>query len=380
MSRASVEALLRILRLHARVEPGTDADVARLERLRHLVPLLEAEGGVVWLHRRLHDAGLAAQHTLQATLRPVARQHLARALRVDAATARVLEVFAAHQVPVIAIKGPARRIAAGHYPYADARSTTDVDLLVEGGAAQGAWELLLREGYVPIAGGSHERAAHYHLPGLLGPEHVAVELHRSTSRHVSAEEAWARQSTGGDVVTWQHIACRVPSATELLWHAVTHSFVDESLGLRLRNFLDGAVIIASGRTIAWDTIRQRIAAGEVHHGDEGAVAPPARVHRWLATAAALAGTAIPDDFLRDGTIPLARLLTWKHVVLGSPIRGAARSRLLDEAVRVEAGLGFIPPYHTDRWPVRLRRRLAASAARAGYLGWRAGHPEAAVSR
>lgn len=380
MSRAPVEAMLRLLRLQASAEQTTDADVAMLGRLGQVVPLLELEGAAVWLQRRLHDGGVSAEHPLRKALRPVAQRQLARALRVDAATGRVLALFVAHQVPVIAIKGPARRIAAGLYPYADARSTTDVDLLVEGGAAQDAWELLRREGYSPLPRDAHGAGDHYHLPGLLGPEDVAVELHRSTSRHVSAEEAWARQATGGDEVMWQNVACRVPSPTELLWHAVTHSFVDESLGLRLRNFLDGAVIIASGRTLAWDTIRQRIAAGEVHHGDEGSAAPPARVHRWLATAAEFAGQPIPDDFLRDGTIPLARLLTWKHAVLGSPIRGAARSRLLDEAVRVEAGLGCIPPYHTDRWPVRLRRRLAASVARAGYLGWRAGHPEGAVAR
>ncbi len=371
MNAEEVGALLRLLRLRSVDDFEPTAAWRCLAHRTELVRLLRREDAAIWLHRRLHDLGLERDTPLAAGLRRVAHQHLAAGLRVDAEARQVLDLLHRAGLPVMPIKGPARRIAAERYPYADARSTTDVDLLMPGDVAAHAWQLLQANGYAPVRTTVAPHDDHFHLPGLVGPGGVSVELHTSTSAEVPAAEAWRRQSTDSETVPWNGMDVRIPPATELLWHAVTHAFGDGAEGFRLRTFLDGAVVLAAEVPIDWDALGHRIAAGEVRDAERGVATPSRQVERWLGTAAMLAGVTLPERFAAAGRFRIDRLLRWKDGVLRWQLGRALRDRLLDEATRTEAALGLVPPYRGDGLLVRSRRRAAASLARAGYLGWRA---------
>ncbi|MBA2293104.1 MAG: nucleotidyltransferase family protein [Gemmatimonadales bacterium] len=333
--------------------------------------LLQREGATLWLYRRLHDCGVTLDSAAGATLRQSAHQQLMFGLRVDDETLAVTRILRGATIPFSPIKGPARRIAAGLYPYADARSTSDVDLLVPEARAIDAYDALVQHGYQPVGNPRQSRPEHFHLPALMGQRGVAVELHTSTAPWLSPTEAWRRQSNAPDTIRWEGQDFEISNATELLWHGMAHAFIDGADGFRTRTFLDGAVVMASGRSIDWTCITQRITAGEIRGAESGAAVPPRLLRRWIATAGMLAGVAAPAEFALDGEYPIARLFHWKSLVLRANVGRAARERLIEEAVRSEVGMLLTPSHPGDPAWVRLRRRVATASARGLYVGWRA---------
>ncbi|MGH7592715.1 MAG: nucleotidyltransferase family protein, partial [Gemmatimonadales bacterium] len=202
MTSNQARSLLALLRL----DGGPSRDEARamwlaLAGCPVLELLLRLEGATLWLYRRLHDLGVPTAPPLGAVLREAAHQQLMFGLRVDEETRAIAEILRDGGIRVVMIKGPARRLAAKLYPYADARSTSDVDLLVPERQDRGAWQLLVGRGYERATEPEPWQAGHFHLPPLWNRRRVAVELHTSTAPWLTPSEAWRRVLADRDMVS-----------------------------------------------------------------------------------------------------------------------------------------------------------------------------------
>jgi hypothetical protein len=324
------------------------------------------EGGMQWLLRRLVEAGLenAAPAPLKAALRRAAIDERARNMLVDGETEGLVRYLNARGIPHVLIKGTARRAAAGCYPYADARATHDVDVLLPKRCVQEAWDGLRGMGWPFATDPAATPADHYHPPPLLGPHRVGVELQWSTGRDVTPEEAWRRSNDGAVDLDWNRVQVRVPSATELLWHGLTHALHHGPSGFRLRFFLDGAAILASRAAIDWDRIEARLAAGE---DVDASVA-----RAWLRAAADLAGCDLPAS-VRGPSAPfdIARAFAWRLAVVPRGGHEGFTGRLLEEGTRVELGLPVTPVVEGTGPFKQARRWVAGRLARLAYRTWRA---------
>ena len=286
---------------------GEGADPARLAANWAIVSphglerLVTFEGCALWLWRRLRELGAAAAPPAKFAdwLAHEARGRAARNLLVDAQADAVVCRLGAAGVPHVLLKGVARRFSCDLFPYAGARATHDVDVLVPAARAQEAWDLLWRAGYEPTARNGHGHREHFHLPALWDAQRVAVELHTSTSQAVPPHEAWRRATTGGRAVERAGVRAGLPGPTELLWHGLTHALRHHADAFRLRFLLDGAAILATPAAFDWGEIERRLGTAEI------ARRPAALA--WLETAAALAGRVLPAPLAVRGGTPLPNL-------------------------------------------------------------------------
>ena len=373
------DLLLTTLRLRG------DCDVAGLRRRwadldpAGLAALAEYEGSVLWLHRRLRELGLVdvVPATLSEWLSTRARRLAARNLLVDAQRDDLVAILNDLRVPHVLLKGVARRLVADRYPYADARATSDVDVLVPEQLALSSWEQLLKAGFTATSGRTASYDGHFHLPPLINGRAVNVEIHTSTSSCLPAAIAWRRFDRSAQVAACQGGPTRVPAATELLWHAITHAPLPDPLAFRLRFLQDAEVSWAAGAEIDWSEIASRFSSDELPDR--------ALARRWLGTATQLSG--IPDTETYLGSLPaldLSQALSWRLTVfrlLGArDVRATrsiwgrhpvsrARRLLIDEATRAAAELPPLPPLNTTSLH-RAGRRVVAGVGRLCYHGWR----------
>jgi len=373
------DLLLTTLRLRG------DCDVAGLRRRwadldpAGLAALAEYEGSVLWLHRRLRELGLVdvVPATLSQWLSTRARRLAARNLLVDAQRDDLVAILNDLRVPHVLLKGVARRLVADRYPYADARATSDVDVLVPEQLALSSWEQLLKAGFTATSGRTASYDGHFHLPPLINGRAVNIEIHTSTSNCLPAAIAWRRFDRSAQVAACQGGPTRVPAATELLWHAITHAPLPDPLAFRLRFLQDAEVGWAAGAEIDWSEIASRFGSAELPDR--------ALARRWLGTATQLSG--VPDTETYLGSLPaldLSQALSWRLTVfrlLGA--RGVratrsiwgrhpvsrARRLLIDEATRAAAELPPLPPLNTTSLH-RAGRRVVAGVGRLCYHGWR----------
>ena len=364
MSAADAPTLVRTLRLRGAVDAAALRAAWRGVRGRPMARLLAWEGGTQWLLARLGALGLedAVAADLRAALRARAAAERARCLLVDAEAEGVVRYLGERGVPCVLIKGTARRAAGARYPGADARATVDVDLLLPAERVREVWDDLRARGW-PFAGDpALTPPGHFHLPPLQGPNRVGVELHSATGAPVAAAEAW-RRARSGEEVEWHGLRVRVPPATELLWHGLTHALGGGAAGFRLRCFLDAAAVVASGVPIDWDLVSARLAAG--------AEADPRLAASWLGAAVDLAGPPLPEAPGVGGPrFDVVRALAWRLAVLGGG-DGSFRERLLEEGTRTELGVRTTPVVE-GTGPLRQARRwVAGRVARLAYHGWRA---------
>lgn len=366
---APVERLVDLLRL---TPGGADADLTAAWRALASEPgikaLVKREGASLWLHRRLHQLGLDSSGPLGQSLRENAHREALIGLRIDDEASATLRTLGDAGVEVVLLKGQARRAALAHYPWADARSLSDVDILVRGDQGQRAWDLLVARGYQFAVDPNRSYDEHHHLPPIAGARGIAVEIHTSTSPWITASEAWRRETEGADRILWSGLEVTVPSATELLWHAIEHGFVHGQPS-RLRSLLDGAVILASGREIDWARLVRRMESTEVREETSVMPIPAATQRAWLATAAEFAGVDLPQG-LAARPLPIRRLLRWRLAVLNARLGERLKDRLLEEGSRAELSRSLAPTLPgTGLWP-RLRHAVAGLTARVGYQGWR----------
>jgi hypothetical protein len=252
--------------------------------------LIRHEGAGLWVHRRLAALGLREQ--VEPALRTALRQEVlvtaGTNLRVDEEARSVVRRLGEAGIPVILIKGAARRALASRWPLLDARGLGDVDLLLPPARVQAGWELLRAAGYELAIPDSEERyEEHHHLPGLIGPGKVSIELHRSSSINLPPAEAWARFEAGSETVAWQGQSVRVPSTTELAWHTISHASTDGVFGFRLRHWLDLVALVAGGAAIDWEVIADRLAREPIPDGLTLERVPPSVARQWLGGAAGL---------------------------------------------------------------------------------------------
>jgi len=344
-----------------------------------LAALAEYEGSVLWLHQRLRELGLfdVLPATFSHWLATRARRLTARNLLVDAQRDDLVAILNDLRVPHVLLKGVARRLVADRYPYADARATSDVDVLVPEELALTSWEQLLKAGFTATAGQSAGYDGHFHLPPLINGRAVNVEIHTSTSSCLPAAVAWRRFDRSAQLAACQGGPTRVPAATELLWHAITHAPLPHPLAFRLRFLQDAEVGWAAGAEIDWREIASRFGSAELPDH--------ALARRWLGTATQLSGVPDTENYL--GSLPaldLLQALSWRLTVfrsLGARGVGATRSiwgrhpvsrvrrLLIDEATRVEAKLPPLPLQNTIALH-RAGRRVVAGVGRLCYHGWR----------
>ena len=367
MKRATARLLLDTLRLGGGAAPEPTAAREAWSRVnaRTMAALTLWEGGAQWLLRRLRQLDLedAAPAPLRAALRKVAMDEQARGMLVDAETQELERYLNERGIPSVLIKGPARRAASGRYPYADARATVDVDVLLPEQHVREVWDDLRERGWPLATDPEATPVWHYHPPPLRGPVGVTVELHWSTGYAITPEEAWRRANDGGDELMWQGVRVRVPSATELLWHGLTRSLFSGAAGFRLRRLLDAAAILASRESIDWDTVAARLDAAED--------VIPSHARAWLRAAAGLAGCDLPAS-ARGACAPfdLESALEWRLVALARAGNGRFAERLLDEGTRTELGLGVAPVFAGTGTVSQTRRWVAGRAARLAYRAWR----------
>jgi Uncharacterised nucleotidyltransferase len=366
LTAAAGRLLLDTLALRGDLEPAAARGAWGSVDARAMAALVRWEGGSQWLLRRLRERGLddAPPAALTAELRRLAMDEQARALLVDAETQELARYLAEHGVPSVLIKGPARRAARDRYPAADARATLDVDVLLPAPDVRRTWNELRARGWPLATDPEATPAGHYHPPPLRGPMGIAVELHASTGEAVSPAEAWRRANDDSVEISWGGVPVRVPSATELLWHGLTHALSSGPDGFRLRHFLDGAAILAAPAELDWQRIAVRL--------ESGAECDAARARAWLRAAAELARHGLPAG-VRGTAAPfdLARALAWRLAVLGRMGNGRLAARLLEEGTRRELGLSAAPVVPGTGLQHRARRWLAGRTARLLYGAWRA---------
>ncbi len=338
-----------------------------------LLALTKSEGADVWLDRRLRENRTAVPVTIATKLRERMKRAAVLNLRIDEQTVRVGALLTAHDLPWALIKGQARRAAASKYPFANARTVSDVDLLVPQDTAHDAWQLLCTHGFSRLYEESPWIKADHHLPVISDASGVAVELHTTTMLTVPPTEAWRRATEGSDEVEWQGLAVRVPSATELVWQALAGGAADGVEGFALRALLSVAAILTTQPSIDWELIAARMAAAEVAEVETDRRVGDEQLRRYLDLAAAFAGVEVPAVFRPRTPANIALLLRWRSRLYGSRVPRAVRERLLEEGLRVEASLP-LTPWHALIDPFRnTRRRVSSIAARAIYTGWRASH-------
>jgi hypothetical protein len=288
MTVRTARLLLDTLQLKRYPDPERLRAAWKTVETRGLTRLIHYEGCALWLRRRLSDLNAmeSADRRVSVWLEHRSREMVARNMLVDAQTDRVVRLLNDAAIPFVLIKGAARRALADTIPYADARATNDVDILVAAESARHAWEHLRGAGY-ELAERQDERAAgHFHLETLWDRSRVAVELHTSTSRTVAAAEAWKRAISAARYVERAGVRVPVQSCpTELLWHAVTHALDHGPKGFRLHFLLDAAVILAAGMSVNWGEIERRLETREVG----------SRYYalQWLGAAATFAGASLP---------------------------------------------------------------------------------------
>jgi len=321
-----------------------------------LAGLIDFEGCALWLARRLRQIGAdtALASDLGGFVTRCARDIAASNLLVDAETETMLGFLTARGTPCILLKGAARRALAHQLPFADARATMDLDLLVPGPAARGLWDDLRAppRGYALGFPDRNPRPRHHHLPALVGPGGVSVEIHTSVAPGIPAELTWQRLRSTATTIQRFGVETLVPSTTELLWDGMMHAVRSGARGFRLHQLLAASCIVATGGGAELREVRDRLA--------RRSSAPPSLAGAWLDAATWLGGAG-------DGDPPaiLTRSLQWRLAVAR---RLPASHRVLgvwaDEASRLEFDL---PP---SRGVTGGLRPLGATLVRNAYRFWR----------
>lgn len=306
----AADLLLATVRLGGAPSPDrlraawADAEVRGLRRL------VEFEGCALWTYRRLRqlDALAMLDDGFAGWLGAEARDAAARNLLVDAEADAVGRTLERVGIPGVFMKGTARRLVADRYPMADARRTSDVDVLVPEGQAWDLWYELRRQGYGRTNESKPPRPEHHHLPALMNDRRVGVEIHTTHARGIEPGESWRRHFEGSVAVIRGGVTLRVPSATELFWTATAHALLIPDLAFFLVRLLDTALVWASGAAIDWNAVARRLAAKEIVDGRAAAA--------WLGAARTLAGREVPEPLAgRIDSFDLERELRLRYAVL-----------------------------------------------------------------
>lgn len=373
MKSGVVRTLIDTLRL-AGPEPDNLGARWRNAPTAGLASLVAYEGAAVWLYRRLRATGAieAVPDEFAAELKRQALEAAGLGMHIEEAAIEVLHLLTRAGIPVVLMKGMARRALAGRYPYLDARPTHDVDLLVEETRVHEAFHLLRASGYVEAKPGA---AINHHLPPLWNEQRVSIELHFSTSRRTAPALAWRRATTCGLEVEWMGQTVRTPSPTELAWHSAHHAVaLSESIvvGFRLQHFLEVAALESGAAGIDWGELWHRSQRELIADPGSGRPLPRHIIRRWMGSARAL-GSSGPIQPQGGDEVDLAGLLGWRLSVLRSRqhLRRSLSERFMEEGPRTLIGAPIEGSPPNVPWPKKFRRRTAAIGSRVIFRTWRA---------
>ena len=283
----SADLLLATLRPGGAAAPDVLRDAWPHADLRGLTRLIDFEGSALWTYWRLRQLEVlgALDPGFTEWLGNESRDAAAKNLLIDAEADAVSRALDRLGMPGVFMKGTARRLVADRYPMADARRTSDVDVLVPADRAWDLWYELRRQGYERTNLAKPPRPEHHHLPALMNHRRVGVEIHTTHAQGIAPAESWRRHFTGSASVTRDGTVFRVPSATELFWTATAHALLIPDLAFFLVRLHDTALVWASGAAIDWDEVARRLDTKEIIDGAAAAA--------WLDAARQLAGQEVP---------------------------------------------------------------------------------------
>lgn len=286
---SAVRVLLDTMRFRGGPAPAELAEAWTALDTRGLDKLVAFEGCGIWLYRRLRqlDVLQTIDPGFGEWLSSRAKNETARNLLIEAQAYELAEICERLDLPVVFLKGVARRLTADRYPMADARATNDVDILVPADRARELWYELRRLGYERTTPKGPPRPEHHHLPALWRDRQVGVEVHTTHAQGIPPAESWRRHFGQGMDVQRNGHRMRVPSATDLLWSGAAHGLRHPEIAFLLILLFDVAVIWASGEPIDWQEIARRLEAKEIVHG--------ATAGAWFEAAAQLADVARPPE-------------------------------------------------------------------------------------
>lgn len=364
------QLLLETLRLRHSLEPDQLRRDWQRADTRGLARLVLHEGCALWLYRRLKeleiDASEAPWRPFHAWLSRQARRTTAQNRVVAGHACDVLRFFDESQVPCLLIHGVARLFASDTYPFADARETNGVEVLVPDAEGHAIWRSMRNAGYHPAPGTPRTPSA---LETLINDTDVPVVLHTQLADSETGEEAWLRTLPNAAQVECDAGRLLVPSATDLLWQSITQVFRQAEYAFRIGFLQDAACILASDRKVDWDVVQSRLElVGEA--GKRSALS-------WLGAAAWLAGSLLSPEF-SGGVVPfhLSRSTLWRLAVarrldLGArPGHTFVRQATLAEVGRLPSG--------SQGSGAGAFGALGNGIARAAYLSWRMTGPDRRV--
>src|SRR2546428_691104 len=216
------ELLVHTLRLGGGFDAGGLAAQWREAGTTGLVRLVEFEQCALWLERRLRQIGASAltERDFASWLRERAHAETARNLLVDAQVAAVARLLAEWDVPHVFLKGTARRAASDLYPFADARATHDVDVLVPATHAPAVWDgAAIWAGGAPFDWGEiHRRLA----AGEAGP--------RARAGGWLGAAAWLAGAGRPSAIADDMRHFDVPAAVRRRWRLLRHIAADGRVG------------------------------------------------------------------------------------------------------------------------------------------------------
>lgn len=318
-----------------------------------------------WLGHRLRSNKLPPASKPATTLRTWSRQQSALGMRLGAVATNTVSLLASHGIGSVLLKGAAYHACSADHPFFLHRPTGDVDLLVEPGAADRAWQLLRSNGFdLRYADPSVHPDAH-HLPTLMGSEQISVEIHSRATLSLDVAESWRRFGMNANTVEWNGAAVRVPPPPALLWHSIVHSLGDAASGCRLRALLTTSTLLYRTASDDCEQALHWLRQEGVRLHDARLAVPQRAMERWIAAAAWLAGPeqAARYPARRDPARALQRLLGYRHHCLARVHAGELlldrAERRMEEATLYQFGFGLNRLGH---WHLRRHRprRLASS--------------------
>jgi hypothetical protein len=214
----------------------------------------------------LGEIGVQSPPDVAEYLATVEDRNGARNIRILEEMRAIASILNGVGIEPLALKGAAF-LLAGVYPKPGCRYLCDLDLLVPHADLRAAAEALERDGYRQDARDAMARFRH-HYPQLQRPcaggsGSAPVELHHSLGHGVSRRILSGEEILlDSQLVEWNGVRIRVPSAEHLATHLILHSQVHHSYSERIwppiRAMYDLVVLDRHfGPRLNWARIQQR---------------------------------------------------------------------------------------------------------------------------
>lgn len=226
LRKTEVDFLLACLRDE---KPEETADLAIPDGFKwdDFVELAAVQGVSAILFKRLQGLQVSGEipETAFARLKTTYVKNSALQLFYSAEFGRVLKKLKAENLPVIALKGT--HLANLVYRDPSLRPMSDIDVLVREKDAEQAFASLLAIGYRQSSKEAIED--HHHLPGILSPSGIRVEIHTGIHEHslpyaIDLDGIWDRAMTAEFAGDEGLVLAPEDLLLHLCIHAASHNF------------------------------------------------------------------------------------------------------------------------------------------------------------